>query len=133
MNGQMDTESDADPADIHMEEVAHWPAIPTGASASNGQESPVNLVERIAEQLRQPPVLPASAAPVAQWPSMDDASVAEGRRRTARRQQRRAEEFATNERRSIRPSRGNASTRAVSRTSNFPPILTFDSRAPPTG
>ena len=50
MHGQMDTESEADAADVHME-VSHWPAL-SEASASNGQEGPVNLEERVAEQLR---------------------------------------------------------------------------------
>ena len=77
MHGQMDTESETDQADIHMVEVGHWPAIPPSASASNGQEGPVNLRERIAEQLRQPFVETASAVPTAQWPAMDDASVAD--------------------------------------------------------
>ena len=74
----------------------------------------------------------ASAVPTARWPPMDDASVADQQRRTARRQQRRAEEFATGERH-LRNFRGNAGNRAHSRISDFPPVLTHDSRAPPTG
>ena len=58
MHGQMDTESEADAADIHME-------------------------EGVVEQFRQPPVVLATAAPTAQWPSLEDASVAEQQRRTA--------------------------------------------------
>ena len=74
----------------------------------------------------------ASAVPTARWPPMDDASVADQQRRTARRQQRRAEEFATGERH-LRNFRGNAGNRAHQRISDFLQVLTHDSRAPPTG
>ena len=128
MDGQIDTESDADAADVHMEEVRRWPPL-SEASASTG---PGNLVGRIAEQLGQTPVVPmeealpsgplrlevsppmdpedlmeritdhlgytptapATAAPTAQWPSLDDASVDAQRRRTAYKQQRRAQKLS---------------------------------------
>ena len=70
MHGQMDTESENEQVDVRMEP---------------------------AEQLRQPVVETASAVPVAKWPPLEDASVARERRRAERRQQRRADEFASGE------------------------------------
>ena len=136
----MDTESEPDQADIHMEEAWRGPAIPPPATASNGQGGPDDPSERMifrnAEQRRHPShvtrVVTASAVRTAQWPATDAASIAEERRRTARRQQRRADQFDTGDSQ-LRQLCGNASTRGNTRHSGFPPIFTFDSRAPPTG
>ena len=98
----MDTRSELEQADTHMEN----------------------------ERMEQP-VMTASAVRPAQWPATDAASVAAERRRTARRQQRREDQIATGER-NHRPFGGSASNRANARISEIPSILTFDSRAPPT-
>jgi len=102
IHGQTDTDSEADQGDVHMEP---------------------------AEQ-RHAPVAKAASA-VARFPPMDDASVNADRRRVERRQARRAERFDTGRER-LRHFDGNASHRANPRIDAFPPILTFDSRAPPS-
>ena len=89
MNGQMDTESEPDQGDTHMEN----------------------------ERMEQP-VMTTSAVRPAQWPATDAASVAAERRRTARRQQRREEQIATGERHH-RSFGGNASNRAKARINDF--------------
>ena len=133
MDGQMDTESEVDVADVAMEEVRRWPLRLEAWPPMD----PEDLMERIAGQLGYTPAVPATAAPTtpttsvvsAQWPSLDDETVDAQRRRTAYKQERRAREIEAGIRRPNRPVHGSAAHRASTSTARFPPVRSFDSRA----